>query len=120
MLGAWGWGKSWENGIGDVCCKGAWTSHERVVKQRVAVGGYKLGSYGNRVETVARDIVHRNVLPAIGLVHLPFFAARISAYNAGLMPFFWHFLISAGVKSLMSKLLALHSLLDLEGRLSAL
>lgn len=30
---------------------------------------------------------YRKVLPAMGLVHLPFLAARISAYKAGLMPF---------------------------------
>lgn len=50
-------------------------------------------------------------MPAIGLVHLPFFAALISAYKAALMPFFLHLLISASVRVLMSKLLALHSLL---------
>ena len=54
------------------------------------------------------------MLPAIGLVHFPFFAARISAYRAGLIPFFLHLLISASDKVLMSKSLALHLLLPLD------
>ena len=62
--------------------------------------------------------IHRNVFPAIGLVHFPFLAALISAYSAGLMPFFLHFLISASVRPLMSKLLALHSPLDPDWLLS--
>lgn len=58
--------------------------------------------------------IHKKVLPAIGLVHLPFFAARISANRAGLMPFFLHLFNSASLKPLVSKPLALHSLLDLD------
>jgi hypothetical protein len=50
----------------------------------------------------------------MGLVHFPFFAARISAYKAGLMPFFLHFFISASVKVPMSNSLALHLLLPLD------
>jgi hypothetical protein len=50
----------------------------------------------------------------MGLVHFPFFAALISAYRAGLMPFFLHFLISVSVSVLMSKLLALQVLLPLD------
>jgi hypothetical protein len=50
----------------------------------------------------------------MGLVHFPFFAARISAYRAGLMPFFLHFFISASVKTLVSNSLALHLLLPLD------
>jgi hypothetical protein len=57
---------------------------------------------------------YRKVFPAIGLVHFPFFAALISAYKAGLIPFFLHFLISASVSVLMSKLLALQVLLPLD------
>jgi hypothetical protein len=56
----------------------------------------------------------RKVFPAIGLVHFPFLAAFISAYNAGLMPFFVHFLISDSLRLVMSKLLALHPLLEPE------
>jgi hypothetical protein len=54
----------------------------------------------------------RKVFPAIGLVHFPFLAAFISANNAGLMPFFLHFLISDSLRLVMSKLLALHPLLE--------
>jgi hypothetical protein len=54
----------------------------------------------------------RKVFPAMGLVHFPFLAAFISAYNAGLIPFFLHFLISASLRLVMSKLLALHPLLE--------
>jgi hypothetical protein len=56
----------------------------------------------------------KNVFPAIGLVHFPFLAAFISAYNDGLMPFFLHFLISSGVKLLISCELAVHVLLERE------
>ena len=52
------------------------------------------------------------MFPAIGLVHFPFLAAFISAYNAGLMPFFLHFFNSASLRPLVSKLLDLQSLLD--------
>ncbi|KAL5397853.1 hypothetical protein PMIN02_002013 [Paraphaeosphaeria minitans] len=50
----------------------------------------------------------------MGLTKRPFRAAFISAYNAGLMPFFLHFFNSAWVKPLVSKLLDFHSLLDTE------
>lgn len=53
-------------------------------------------------------------MPAIGLVHFPFLAAFISAYNDGLIPFFLHFLISSGVKPLISCELAVHVLLERE------
>lgn len=56
----------------------------------------------------------KKVLPAIGLVHLPFLAAFISAKSAGLMPFFLHFFNSSGVNSPMSCELAVHVLLDRE------
>lgn len=52
----------------------------------------------------------------IGLTNLPLRAAFISAYNAGLMPFFLHFFKSASVKWLASKLLAFQSLLDCDIR----
>lgn len=48
----------------------------------------------------------------MGLVHLPLLAAFISAYRAGLIPFFLHFSISVSVRELVLKLLALHSPLD--------
>ena len=54
------------------------------------------------------------MFPAIGLVHFPFLAAFISANRAGLMPFFWHFFSSSGVKPLMSCELAVQVLLDRE------
>ena len=56
----------------------------------------------------------RKVLPAIGLVHLPFLAAFISAKSAGLMPFFLHFFSSSGVSPPMSCELAVQVLLDRE------
>jgi hypothetical protein len=57
---------------------------------------------------------YRKEFPAIGLFHFPPFAAFISAYNAGLMPFFLHLFISASLRVDMSKLLALHPLLELD------
>jgi hypothetical protein len=57
---------------------------------------------------------YRKEFPAIGLFHFPPFAAFISAYKAGLMPFFLHFFISASLRVDMSKLLALHPLLELD------
>lgn len=56
----------------------------------------------------------KNVFPAIGLVHLPFLAAFISANNAGLMPFFLHFWTSSGVNPPISCELAVHVLLERE------
>lgn len=56
----------------------------------------------------------KKVLPAIGLVHLPFLAAFISAKSAGLMPFFLHFFNSSGVSAPMSCELAVQVLLDRE------
>jgi len=58
------------------------------------------------------SLYQRKVLPAMGLVHFPFLAAFISAYNAGFIPFFLHFFISASVRLVVSKSLALHSLLE--------
>jgi hypothetical protein len=55
---------------------------------------------------------HKNVFPPIGLTNLPFRAAFISAYRAGLIPFFLHFLRSASLSVVVSKLLDFHSLLD--------
>lgn len=57
---------------------------------------------------------HMKVFPAMGLTKRPFRAAFISAYNAGLIPFFLHFFISASVRLLVSKLLDFQSLLDTE------
>lgn len=53
-------------------------------------------------------------MPPIGLAHLPFLAAFISAYRAGLMPFFLHFFNSSGVNPLISCELAVQVLLDRE------
>lgn len=64
--------------------------------------------------TVTLSHQAKNVFPAIGLVHLPFLAAFISANSAGLMPFFLHFFSSSGVKPLISCELAVHVLLDRE------
>lgn len=55
----------------------------------------------------------RNVFPASGLIHRPFPAALISAFSAGLIPFFLHRVISASVIPLMSYSLARHSPLPL-------
>lgn len=52
------------------------------------------------------------VLPPIGLTKRPFRAAFISAYNAGLMPFFLHFFSSASLSPVVSKLLDFQSLLE--------
>jgi hypothetical protein len=48
----------------------------------------------------------------MGLTNLPLRAAFISAYRAGLMPFFLHFFSSASLRVVVSKLLAFQLLLD--------
>jgi hypothetical protein len=48
----------------------------------------------------------------MGLTNLPLRAAFISAYRAGLMPFFLHFFSSASLSVVGSKLLAFQLLLD--------
>jgi len=57
-------------------------------------------------------LYHKNVFPPMGLTNLPLRAAFISAYSAGLIPFFLHFFSSASLSVAMSKLLAFHSPLD--------
>ena len=63
-------------------------------------------------QLVSLTLYYMNVFPPIGLTKRPFRAAFISAYNAGLMPFFLHFFSSASLRLLVSKLLDFQSLLD--------
>ena len=78
-------------------------------------------SYTTRNHTLKKHTIapainknnQRNALPASGLTHRPFLVALISAYSAGLIPFFLHRVISVSVIPLMSYSLAHHSPLPL-------